>query len=174
MYIHTHIYAYTHTHTYKPLKIRNKTGIGNAISSSTSWNTISNFTSCTFSNLLWSVTCGVRWGMCACLLHNAAANGAEMQCGVITESFVLERTPKGHLVQLPRNEQGHLQLGQICWGPPQCMCILTARLWPLLPQPWPQAWLRGGMRKGKWRVPLTPVIPSCHWACWEAPAVSTD
>lgn len=31
-----------------------------------------------------------------------------------------------------------------------------------------------GTRKGKWRVSLTPVIPSCHRASWEAPMASAD
>lgn len=31
----------------------------------------------------------------------------------ISELFVLEETPKGHLVQLPRNEQGHLQQDEV-------------------------------------------------------------
>jgi len=35
----------------------------------------------------------------------------------ITELFELEQSPKGHLVQLPCNEQGHLQLYQVLRAP---------------------------------------------------------
>ena len=35
------------------------------------------------------------------------------------ESFELERTSKSHLVQLPYNEQGHLQLHQVAQSPAQ-------------------------------------------------------
>ena len=40
----------------------------------------------------------------------------------ITESFELERTIKGNLVQLPCNEWGHLQLGQVAQSPVQHTC----------------------------------------------------
>lgn len=36
---------------------------------------------------------------------------------IITESFQLEGTFKGHLVQLPCTEQGHLQLDQVAQSP---------------------------------------------------------
>ena len=41
------------------------------------------------------------------------------------ESFELEGTPKGHLVQLPCNEQGHLQLHQVAQNPvqPDLVCL---------------------------------------------------
>ena len=41
------------------------------------------------------------------------------------ESFELEGTFKGHLVQLPCNEQGHLQLDQIAQSPiqPDTECL---------------------------------------------------
>lgn len=38
-------------------------------------------------------------------------------CLRIIESFELEEAPKGHLVQLPRNKQGHLQLHQVLSAP---------------------------------------------------------
>ena len=37
----------------------------------------------------------------------------------ITESFELEGTLKGHLVRIPCNEQGHLQLHQVAQSPVQ-------------------------------------------------------
>ena len=37
----------------------------------------------------------------------------------VLELFELERTLKGHLVQLPCNEQGHLQLSQLLRAPIQ-------------------------------------------------------
>lgn len=37
----------------------------------------------------------------------------------ISELFELEETPKGHLVQLPHNEEGHLQLEQGAQSPIQ-------------------------------------------------------
>jgi len=43
----------------------------------------------------------------------------------IIEQFGLEGTFKGHLVQTPCNEQGHLQLDQVAWSPvqPGCDCF---------------------------------------------------
>jgi len=41
--------------------------------------------------------------------------GAVPECS--TESFELEGSLKGHLVQLPGNEQGHLQLHQVLRAP---------------------------------------------------------
>jgi len=37
----------------------------------------------------------------------------------IIECFALEKTFRGHLVQLPRSEQGHLQLDQVAKSPVQ-------------------------------------------------------
>jgi len=39
------------------------------------------------------------------------------------ESFELEGTFKGHLIQLPCSEEGHLQLGQITQSPVQPECL---------------------------------------------------
>ena len=43
----------------------------------------------------------------------------KMDCHRITEEFGLEGTCKGHLVQPPCNEQGHLQLDQVAQSPVQ-------------------------------------------------------
>ena len=56
----------------------------------------------------------------------------QLQCAVflhlkIMESFELERTFRGHLVQLPCNEQGHPQLHQVLRAPSSPTC-------------WPQGW----------------------------------
>ena len=42
-----------------------------------------------------------------------------MEINGITESFELDETLTGHLVQIPCNEQGHLQLEQGAHGPVQ-------------------------------------------------------
>jgi len=43
----------------------------------------------------------------------------------IKESFEWEETPKGHLIQLSCNEQGHLQLHQVLQSPiqPDLECL---------------------------------------------------
>ena len=71
----------------------------------------------------------------------------------ITESFKLEETLKGHLAQLPCNEQGHLQLHQVLRAPSslsldvpknristtslgnlcQCLTTLIVKTFPLYP-----------------------------------------
>jgi len=44
---------------------------------------------------------------------------------IVIESFELERTHKGHLVQVPYHEQGHLQLDQFAQRPvqPDLVCL---------------------------------------------------
>lgn len=50
---------------------------------------------------------------------NSCAEAPEQRgtCRRIIESFELEEALKGHLVQLPRNKQGHLQLHQALAAP---------------------------------------------------------
>ena len=54
-------------------------------------------------SVLWA--CGVR-----------CVDGELFPRHRIKDSFELEGTLKGHLVQLPCNEQGYLQLGQVAWN----------------------------------------------------------
>lgn len=42
----------------------------------------------------------------------------------VMELFELEGTIIGHIVQLPRNEHGHLQLGQVAKSPVQSISLL--------------------------------------------------
>jgi len=72
----------------------------------------------------------IHWGICGDLLgfkychvsyQNKISLGHNFHLMKVSrdaiESFELEGTFKGHLVQLPRNEQGHLQLHQVLRAP---------------------------------------------------------
>lgn len=92
----------------------------------------------------WPVCGGVRWDSCAQLLQEAGAKQGERQQG-------------------ERQQGSHWGCVHPC---SEAVALSPPALAPAIPAK--------GVRKGKWRVSLTPVISSCHRASREAPVASTD